>query len=301
MATETRHIPVLLNEVLEALDVQPADTVLDGTLGGGGHASAIIEKLGDKGTLIGLDQDVDALARSRARLGEPACRLIVRESNFRNLDQVLDSEGITEIDKALFDLGWSSDQMADPERGLSFQSDGPLNMTLKKNPLEADVTAFDIVNHWQEETIADILYAFGDERYSRRIARGIVEAREQEPISTTLELVDIIRNSVPGNYRNGRIHPATRTFQALRIIVNDEYEAIKEALDKTLTVLRTGGRIAVISFHSGEDKIVKEYFKQKANDQVLTLVSKKPIVPTEAEVTHNPRARSAKLRIIQKT
>jgi 16S rRNA (cytosine1402-N4)-methyltransferase len=209
MASETRHIPVLLNEVLEALDVQPSDIVLDGTLGGGGHASAITEKLSDKGTFIGLDQDVDALTRSTERLGQTACNLILRESNFRNVDQVLEAENLSKVDKALFDLGWSSDQMADPERGLSFQSDGPLNMTLKKNPLEADVTAFDIVNHWQEETIADILYAFGDERYSRRIARGIVEAREQEPISTTFELVDIIKSSVPGKYRNGRIHPAT--------------------------------------------------------------------------------------------
>lgn len=300
MNTETIHIPVLFHEVLENLNIQSGDTVLDGTVGGGGHAEAICKIVGPSGTFIGLDQDTDALARSQARLSDMDCKVILRESNFRNLDKVLEEENIETVDKALFDLGWSSDQMADPERGMSFQIDSPLTMTLKKSPLPTDVTAFDVVNDWQEETIADVIYAFGDERYARRIAKAIIEAREEKPVRTTAELVDIIRGAVPVAYRRGRINPATKTFQALRIVVNDEYGAIKEALEKVLDKMKSGSRIAVITFHSGEDRIIKEFFKEKAKEEVVVLLHKKPIAASEEEIKQNRRSRSAKLRTVEK-
>lgn len=300
MATETVHIPVLLDEVLEHLALTPGQTVLDATVGGGGHALAISEKIGSRGTLIGLDQDTDALDRSRERLKGAPCQVILRESNFRHLGQVLDDLDISAIDGALFDLGWSSDQIADPERGMSFQFDGPLTMTLKKKVSASDVQAFDVVNHWEEATLADILYGFGDERYARRIAKGIVEARSVEPIRTTFELVEVIKKSVPSKYRNGHLHPATRTFQALRIVVNQEYEALSEALESVLHKMKTGGRLAVISFHSGEDRIVKRFFKEQAMQNNVRIITKKPISATALEISNNRRSRSAKLRVVEK-
>ncbi len=298
--TTSQHIPVLLNEVLADLSLESGETVFDGTLGGAGHSLAMAQCIGELGTLIALDQDKDAIVRATEKLKEAPCKVVIKENNFRKIDETLQELGISSIDKALLDLGWSSDQVMDPERGLSFQHDGPLTMTLKKNPSESDLTAFDVVNHWKEETLADIFYAYGDERYARRIARNISLARDLKSIHTTFELVEIIKKSVPHSYRVGRLHPATRTFQALRIIVNDEYGALTEALEKTLNFITPQGRFAVISFHSGEDKIVKEFFKQQEQLGTVKRLHKKPIIATEEELSINKKARSAKLRTIIK-
>lgn len=297
---ESVHIPVLLEEIRSHLGLTSGQIYCDATAGGGGHAHALGSLLGEDGTLVLLDQDTDALTRAQARVDELPCTVIAHNANFRNITEVFQSEDIECAHAFLFDLGWSSDQIADASRGLSFKHNGPLHMTLKKDPRPEDVTAYDIVNDWAEETIADIIYAFGDERYARRIARTIVEYRQDNRIDDTHTLVDLITKSVPSAYRHGRIHPATKTFQALRIIVNDEYGAIKEGLRSAIDHLCTHGKIAVITFHSGEDRIVKQLFNEYALDGTVTKINKKVITPSADEQRNNPRARSAKLRIIQK-
>ncbi|MCD8494989.1 MAG: 16S rRNA (cytosine(1402)-N(4))-methyltransferase RsmH [Candidatus Pacebacteria bacterium] len=297
---ESVHIPVLLQEIHEYLNLSEGDVFCDATAGGGGHSALLGAYLGKRGVLLCLDQDEDALARTKERIALLPCVTHTHLTNFRNLDSACATYGITSVNAFLFDLGWSSDQIADPERGLSFMHDGPLTMTLKKNPSREDITAYDVVNFWQEETLADIIYAFGDERYARRIARGIVEARAIQPIKSTQGLVDIIKQSVPHAYRHGRLHPATRTFQALRIVVNDEYGAITEALEKAYALLAPLGKIAVITFHSGEDRIVKHVFQTLKESGKVVWLNKKVIVPSLEEERFNPRSRSAKLRIIQK-
>jgi len=299
---EFRHIPVLLNEINEHLDIRSDDIVLDGTLGAGGHAKSMIEKLGSKGIFIGIDQDPDELAITTKELqaSYPEKNIHTYCNNFRNLDQVLDTAGIMSFTKGLFDLGLSSMQLENPDYGMTFRFDAPLSMVMKRDTTDSIITAFDVVNDWEEETLANIIFAFGDERYSRRIAKGIVEARGIAPIRTTMELSEIIRKSVPAVYARGKIHPATRTFQAIRIIVNDEFEAIKEGLAKAIDRLASSGMIAVITFHSGEDRIVKQLFKHYIDQGGIEKINKKPIVPSFEETKQNPRARSAKLRIIQK-
>lgn len=296
----TMHTPVLLHETIELLNILPGDTVLDCTLGAGGHSEAIAKILGSGGTLIGLDADGDAILRAEKRIGKTKCATRFVQENFRNMDRVLDTLGITAVDKILLDLGFSSDQLETSSRGFSFQKDESLLMTLKSKPTKDELTAEEIVNEWEEGNIADVLYGFGGERFSRRIARGIAEARKEKRIRTTSELVAIIRGSVPAAYRRGRIHPATKTFQALRIAVNDELGALADVLARGVKKLSGGGRIAVISFHSLEDRAVKEFFKKKTADGALAILTKKPIVPAREEQRENPRSRSAKLRGAQK-
>ena len=297
------HIPVLFQESIDALCIKKDGVYVDGTLGGASHALAIAKHLGPDGTLIGFDLDSNAIARAREKFANesPAltCKIILEQENFRNLGAVLEKHNIKKVDGIFLDLGWSSFQIADGGRGFSFQVDGPLHMTLKDNPTEDDVTAWDIVNTWDEKTIADALYAYADERYSRRIAMMIVEARKEKPIQTTLELAAIVARAVPKNLKS-RINPATKTFQALRIAVNDEYGALKEVLEKGFAVLKSHGRFAIISFHSGEDRIVKNYFRDQAHADLAKLITKKPIMPSDEEVRSNPRARSAQLRILEK-
>jgi len=288
------HKPVLLNEILEYLEIQDDDVVVDGTLGAGGHSRAMCALLGENGRLIGIDQDSTAI--SKVDLGK--CNAILKNGNFRNLDNILEETGIKKADKILLDIGFSSDQMEKSGRGFSFQKKEPLLMTLSDRISEDTLTAEEIVNTWDEENIADIIFGYGEEKFSRRIAKGIVEAR---PISNTSELAEVVKNSVPFWYRGRRIHPATKTFQALRIAVNDEIGALKEGLEVGMKVLAPNGRMAVISFHSIEDRIVKNFFKQIAKDGLGEILSKKPIVPSAEEIGDNPRARSAKLRIFQKT
>lgn len=291
----SQHQPVLLQETLELLAIESDDTVLDATLGGGGHSYAIAKELGDEGHLIGIDTDAKALERSQNRLQELDAHVTLVHDNFRNLDKVLTKLSVRKVDKALFDLGWSSDQLAESNRGFSFQKDEPLLMTLRDEPDEHALTAREIVNEWEEENIADIIFAYGGERLSRRIARAIVTARKEKAIETTGDLVGIIEEAIPKRGAK-RLHPTTRTFQALRITVNDEIGALKEGLTKAYDALEEEGRIAVITFHSLEDKVVKEMFRVWNKEDKGMLLVKKPIAPTREEVQENPRARSAKLR-----
>ncbi len=304
-STNTVHIPVLLQEVLANINIKAGGTVLDGTLGGGGHAMHMAQLISKSGILIGIDADSTALKRAKhhleVRLLSKLPTLHLVQDNFRNLDSVLDTLGIAEIDAALFDLGLSSDQLEVSGRGFTFQGDETLEMTLNDVIGEDTLTAKEIVNEWQEENIADIIYGYGGERYSRRIAKAIIEARGEGEITTTAQLVDIIKGAVPGHYRHGKTNPATKTFQALRITVNDELGAAKEALGKVIKYLSTGGRVAVITFHSLEDRLVKRLFRDWQAEGLGTIITKRPIAPSDEEIKENRRARSSKLRVFEKS
>lgn len=302
------HRPVLLHETLEALDIQPTNTVVDATLGGAGHAREIVRLLGHGGLFIGFDLDSDALGKAQGTLeatplgsqgvaSGPMIHLI--NANFRDLKKELEKRQISHIDKALFDLGWCSDQL-EAGRGFSFLKDEPLLMTYGSKLGENALTAATIVNEWSESSLADIIYGWGEERYARRIARAIVEARVHATFTSSLKLAEVITSAVPNKYAHGRIHPATRTFQALRIAVNDELGALDKGLRAAWRMLAPNGRLAVISFHSIEDRAVKRLFLEFASSGEGEKVTKKPIIPTDGEIKENPRARSAKLRVIRK-
>lgn len=292
-----RHTTVLLNEAVDGLNLKKGAVFVDATLNAGGHTEKVLDLLQGDVKVIGIDVDADAIERAKKKL--PMMKVAFYQENFRNLDKVLDKAGVEKIDGIVFDLGLSSDQIEGSGRGFSFRSEEPLLMTMKKNPDATDITAYEIVNSWVEESIADIIYGYGEERYSRRIAKAIVEARKNQPIKTAGQLADIVANAVP-KFGFSKIHPATRTFQAIRIAVNDELGAIKEALPKAFERLKPGGRMSVISFHSLEDRIVKRFFKEKSDSDEGKLITKKPITPSAQEVAENPRSRSAKLRIIEK-
>ncbi len=294
------HKAVLLQEVVAGLAPKVGEVYLDGTLGAAGHAAEIGARLGSSGILIGLDQDSRAIREAKETLAHLSCRVMLRQANFRGLDRVLEGLGIGKIDLVLLDLGFSSDQIESSGRGFSFLRDEPLLMTLSYPPKPDDLTAEVVVNEWSEESLADIIYGFGDERFSRRIAKAIIEAREIGAIKTSGQLAEIISQAVPGWYRHGRIHPATRTFQALRIAVNDELGALTEGLEKAWSALGLGGRLGVISFHSLEARLVKDFFNKKVKEGKGSLVSKKAIKPSRIEEQTNPRSRSAQLRIIIK-
>ena len=292
------HIPVLLQEVVDGLDLHLGDIVVDGTAGGGGHSEAILARIGERGTLITIDQDADAIARVKTRLAPlDSGNVIYVHGNFRDIETILAENSITKVNKILVDLGYSSYQMDTSGRGFSFMRNEPLSMQMS---VDSAFSAHDIVNTWSEEAIADVLYGYGEERYARRIARVIVESRRQKSIETTFDLVALIESAVPAVYRRGKIHPATRSFQGLRIAVNDELGALRDVLKKGFAVLETGGGFAAISFHSLEDRIVKRFFKEESDKGSVRIVTKRPIVPTKEECSTNPRARSAKLRIAEK-
>lgn len=293
---QTIHVPVLLQPVLDSLELAKGDVILDGTLGGGGYSVAALKQQPDI-RIVGLDVDPEALIRVQAQIGRMAGSHVLVNANFRDTKKVLADHTISSLDGAMLDLGVSTfqlDGMTATPRGLSFKRDEPLVMTLSGE--DTNLTAREIVNEWQEESIADIIFGYGEERYARKIARAICEAREDMPIETTTELVEIIKRAVPASYRHGRIHPATRTFQALRITVNDELGALKDGLHAIHEMLAPGARLAVVSFHSLEDRIVKRFFR----DSGSTVITKKPITPSDDEIQNNPRARSAKLRILEK-
>lgn len=295
---ENRHESVLFEETIASLAIRPTDTVVDGTLGGAGHFAAMLGKLSRNGTIIGIDADADAIARAeqvRAKARTEA-NVILAHDNFRNLGSILDTAGIETIDKALFDLGWSSFHLSSG-RGFSFRANEPLFMTY--GAPEGAETAADIINSSPEETLADIFFTYGEERFARQIARGIVRARKLAPILTTEALAEIVTESTPAWYQHRRLHPATKVFQALRIAVNDELGALREGLTAAMTRLSSHGRIAVITFHSIEDRIVKTMFRDAAHGGAGVLVTKKPIVPSSSEMLRNPRARSAKLRVFE--
>lgn len=293
------HKPVLLKEVIEGLDLRSGMIVLDATLGGGGHALEMCKKIGPTGKLVGIDEDEGAIRRTQDLFGK-VCDVHLAVSNFRNLQTALEGFGIKKIDAVLFDLGLSSFQLETSGRGFSFMRDEPLLMTFGENAGLDKLTAEEIVNSWGEESLADVIYGFGGERYSRRIAKAIVEARTIDKIKTTGRLVEIIESAVPAVYRRGRIHPATKTFQALRMAVNDELNALKQGLADAWQMLSPNGRIALISFHEIEDRIVKNFFKDKKLQGEIEILTKKPMVPGFEEVRENPRSRSAKLRMGKK-
>jgi len=286
---ESIHKTVLLNETIEGLDLQNKSIVLDATFGGGGHSKAILEKYPNV-KIIALDQD-KSVSKS---LINP--RISFHNLNFRDLDKVLEKG----VDGIIFDLGLSSDQLENSGRGFSFIKNEPLLMTMKENPRPEDLTASDIVNNWGEKSLADIIYGYGEERFSRRIAKGIIETRKKDKIETTWDLVKVIENNVPAAYRKGRLHFATKTFQALRIAVNDELRTLQIGLRKGFEILEKGGRILVISFHSLEDRIVKRFYKEKEKKGEAKLINKKPITAKREEIKNNPRSRSGKLRILEK-
>lgn len=294
------HQTVLLKESIQSLNLKEGFVMVDGTLGAGGHSELASSFLGKSGKIIAFDLDKSAIERAKERLSKSNCQIYFVNENFKDLDKVLKDLKIFSVDAILLDLGFSSDQIEFSGRGFSFQKDEPLKMTLREENQENEFNAFDIVNFWEEEDIANVLYGYGEERFARRIAREITEQREKGQIKTTKQLAEIIFNAVPSFYRYGRIHPATKTFQALRIAVNNELGNIQEVLPKALAVLKPKGRLSVISFHSLEDRIVKNFFREMEKEGLGVLITKKPIAPDEEEVKNNRRARSAKLRVIEK-
>ncbi len=294
---KTRHIPVLFDEIIEGLNLAPGKIVVDGTLGGGGHAIGIARKVGKTGLVIGIDRDSAALDRVDKRIEELDEPVNIKTyfANYCDFDAALERAGVERVDGFLLDLGLSSDQLADRSRGFSFDSDGELDLRFDTTE---GTPAYQLLNRWREDKIADIIYKYGEDKLSRRIARAIVERRTCEPIRYARELADICRRCDPTPpWSKKRIDPATRTFQALRIAVNDELGSLETFLTKFMKSLNVGGRVAIISFHSLEDRIVKNAFRA-ADD--LKIITKKPIVATDEEVERNPRSRSAKLRIAEK-
>ncbi len=294
------HISVLKNESIDGLNIKDGDIIVDGTLGGGGHTLHILNKYGDSVSIVGLDLDKEAIERTEKLLSGKKYNTNFFAIGFQAIDEVLDQLNIDKVDKILLDLGLSSFQLEEAGRGFSFLKDEPLVMTMKKDVNEEDITAKDIVNTWEEATIADIIYGFGDERHARKIARAIVLARKEKEIETTFDLVKIIDNACGKYYKRLKIHPATRTFQALRIATNNELVNLNSVIKDGFNRLKQNGRIAIITFHSLEDKIVKEAFREFYKDKKARLINKKPIIPTKEEMNMNPRSRSAKLRIIEK-
>ena len=309
--TEFHHISVLLKESIEALNIRPEGVYLDGTLGGAGHSAEIARRL-STGTLIGVDRDPKALAAAEERLAPWRDRVKLVHSNFRELDRILDSLGIPAVDGILLDLGVSSPQLDEAGRGFSYMADAPLDMRMDpSDPL----TAYEVVNSWPQEELRRILFAYGEERYAPLIAAAIVRRREQAPIESTLALVDVIRGAMPQKALREKQHPAKRSFQAIRIAVNDELGAVDAVMRRAIDRLKPGGRLAVITFHSLEDRIVKNAMAEAVRGCTcppefpvcvcgkkpkLKLIARKPITAGEEELERNPRARSAKLRVAER-
>ncbi|MBS5938910.1 16S rRNA (cytosine(1402)-N(4))-methyltransferase RsmH [Clostridium sartagoforme] len=308
---EFKHVSVLLNECIEGLNIKENGIYVDGTLGGGGHSLEILKNLSSEGLLIGIDQDTDALKAAGIRLQDFSNVKYVH-SNFYNIDKVLSDLEVEKIDGMLMDLGVSSYQLDTGDRGFSYMQDAELDMRMNR---ENDLSAYEVVNDYSEEEIYRIIRDYGEEKFAKRIARFIVERREEEPIKTTLELVEIIKAAIPARARREGPHPAKRTFQAIRIEVNSELSILNKAIEDGVNRLNKGGRMAIITFHSLEDRIVKLKFKELATsctcpkefpicvcggEAKVKVISRKAIEPSEEEILENPRSRSAKLRVIEK-
>lgn len=317
---EIRHVPVLMKETLDGLDLHTGDTIVDGTLGSGGHSLEIFERIFPGGRLIAMDMDEAAIERFRKRV-EPLDwakkalengEIRLFHNNFRDMGEVLENEGIEGVSGIMVDLGFSSDQMDSAERGLAFSKDGPLDMRLDQ---KASLSAYQVVNEYSETDLVKIFREYGEEKFAGNIAKSIVLARKKNAIGTTTELADIVTGAIPKRYRSGKIHPATKTFQALRMEVNRELESLAAFLPQAIEKLKPGGRLAVISFHSGEDRMVKNFFRENArgcicpkefpicrcgNTAKIRIVTTRPTVPSEEEIARNPRSRSAKLRIAER-
>lgn len=306
------HVPVLLDEIIKILDPQPGEVFVDCTLGGGGHSKAIVSRILPKGLLIGIDQDLNALEAARENLKDFQDNIIFVHSNYEKLNNIIMEYSPQGIDGILFDIGVSSHQLDEKERGFSYMQDAPLDMRMDQS---GEFSAWDLVNKYPEEKIAKIIWEYGEENWAKRIAQFIVEARQKRTIDTTGELVDIIKAAIPAGARKAGPHPAKRTFQAIRIAVNRELEVLDNTLDTALNWTKKGGRIGVISFHSLEDRIVKDKFKYWAQDCVcppelpicqcdkqsmVKILTRKPVTAGKRELEKNPRSRSAKFRAVEK-
>ncbi|HSE57770.1 MAG TPA: 16S rRNA (cytosine(1402)-N(4))-methyltransferase RsmH [Nitrospiraceae bacterium] len=296
---EESHAPVLADEVITWLQPRSGGRYLDCTVGYGGLAERLLSRAPGDSMLMGIDQDALALEASRTRLRSFGNRVQLIQGNFRDVKQHLAQAGVLNVDGAVLDLGVSTPQLSRPERGFSFSENGPLDMRMDQ---AGPLTAADVVNRWSESDLAWTIFHYGEERYARRIARAVVTARKEAPLRTTFDLVDVIRRAIPVRARHGRIHFATRTFQAIRIAVNRELEALETALPQLIDVLTVGGRLCVISFHSLEDRIVKQAFRSREAGPCpdVKILTKKPQVATAQELERNPRARSAKLRVLER-
>ena len=309
---EFKHTSVLFEECMEGLDIRPDGIYVDGTLGGGGHSEGICKRLGEKGMLIGIDRDRDALTAAEKRLEAYPCQKVFVQSNYSDIKDVLADLEIDSIDGALLDLGVSSFQLDNPDRGFSYMQEAPLDMRMSQDD---DFTAYDVVNTYDADELKNIIFKYGEERWASRIADFIVKARKDKPIETTGQLVDIIKAAIPASARRDGPHPAKRTFQAIRIEVNDELGQLEKAVDEFCDVLSPGGRLCIITFHSLEDRIVKDIINKRINPCTcpkefpvcvcgkvgdLKKKSNKPIAPTAEEIERNPRSRSAKLRVAEK-
>ncbi len=295
-----RHKSVLLKEVISNIQLTNGATYLDLTLGSAGHAQAVCQ-LGLKDlTIFGVDADAQAIERSSKNLEGCSAHIILEKSNYGNFPEVLKKHHIQKVNAIVIDLGLSSEQFDIARRGFSFRFDEPLLMTLNDTPSEQELTAKIILNEFSEESLANVIFAYGEERFARRIAREIVEFRTERPIERTSQLEMIVRKAIPKRLQSKKINPATKTFQAIRIAVNNELETIRETILKAPQFLVPGGRLAVISFHSLEDRIIKQTFKELAEREVGEVITKRPITPSDGELLENPRARSAKLRIFEK-
>ena len=305
-----KHISVLLQESISSLNLKENSIVVDATLGYGGHSSNILERV-NKGYLFAFDQDSEAIRYSTDRLNKIGTNFTIIKSNFVNMKEELNKRDINKVDAVLFDLGVSSPQLDDESRGFSFHNDARLDMRMDR---DQKLSAYEVVNEYSEQDLSRIFYKYGEDKFSKSIARKIVEYRKNKPIETTLELVEVIKSGVPMKYRINK-HPARQIFQAIRIEVNHELDVIEPALSQALELLNVGGRVAVITFHSLEDRLVKNYFKEKTkvDDKVkgmpnipdeylpdFKLVVNKAIIPSEEEIENNPRARSSKLRVIER-
>ncbi|MDD5561183.1 MAG: 16S rRNA (cytosine(1402)-N(4))-methyltransferase RsmH [Candidatus Omnitrophica bacterium] len=299
MVEEKLHIPVMLREIIDYLDPKPGQIIVDATLGTGGHGFEILKKIVPGGRLVGIDRDEDSLAICRERFNEFTGSYELVHANFVDLDKVLGHLGIGQIGGILFDLGISTYQLKDAERGFSFQQEGPLDMRLDKSSY---ISAYDLVNNLNENEISHMLWSFGQERWHNRIAHLLVEERRNHPISTTSQLADLVMRAIPYRYRRSyyRIHPATRTFQAVRIAVNRELEILESAIKKAVAILGKKAKICVISFHSLEDRVVKHTFRALKADGLIDIITAKPITPADGEVEANPSSRSSKLRVAER-
>jgi 16S rRNA (cytosine1402-N4)-methyltransferase len=293
------HTPVMLKEVLDYLNLRPGQIIVDATIGTAGHSKGILERIMPGGRLIGIDRDQESLgmARERLRNFSEVCEFVY--GNFMHIDSILKDLNINKIDGIIFDLGLSSFQLEDPLRGFSFQSEGPLDMRLDRNSY---ISAYDLINNLNEEEISALLWTFGQERWHNRIAHLLVQTRQKHPISTTSELSQIVFEAIPQRYRyrHYRIHPATRTFQAVRIAVNRELETLEDAINKAIELLNKKARICVISFHSLEDRIVKLSFRKFASLGLINIITPKPLTPKVSEIEENPSSRSSKLRVAER-
>jgi 16S rRNA (cytosine1402-N4)-methyltransferase len=299
MLEEKLHVPVMLQEVLNYLKPSPGQIIVDATLGTGGHSLEILKRILPGGKLVGIDRDENSLAICRQRLMSFQGNTEFVHANFTDLDQVLGNLGIDKIDGIVFDLGISSYQLQDAQRGFSFQEDGPLDMRLDKSSY---ISAYDLVNHLNENEISQMLWNFGQERWHNRIARLLVQERRNEPIATTRQLANLVIRAIPHRYRRSyyRIHPATRTFQAVRIAVNRELEILESTVKKAVDILRKQARICVISFHSLEDRAIKHTFRALKSDGLINIITAKPLTPNPGEIEANPSSRSSKFRVAER-